>query len=157
MSIASTRALSLVNASTLLHHHASHAPMASDMPDVQHVLGPEERLLAMLPGADARGPATWVATSRRLIVITGSSDPDQDIAHVCHSGVMCVDVRTDPLGTTIKVRATGRHLRLHTSEAVLATHFGSLLRERAGLVASERTTHLPIESAHGTQRAAVRR
>ncbi len=128
------------------------------MPDVQHVLGPEERLLAMLPGADERGPVTWIATSRRLIMLTESNDPDRDIAHVCHSCVTCVDVRSDPLGTTIRVRATGRHLRLHTSEAVLATQFGSLLRERAGLVAPERAPRRPVESSrHYPQRAAIQR
>lgn len=131
--------------------------MASDMPAVQHALGPEERLLAMLPGADERGPVTWIATSRRLIMLTESNDPDRDIAHVCHGCVTCVDVRTDPLGTTIKVRATGRHLRLHTAEAVLATQFGSLLRERAGLVSPERATRLPFDVPRTQQRVATRR
>ncbi len=130
--------------------------MASDYLDVQHVLGPEERLLAVLPGVDARGPATWVATTRRLLVLSDAANQDQDIAHVCHGCVTCVDVRTDPIGTTIKVRATGRQLRLHTGEAVLATQFGSLIRERAGLVTPERSLRWPMEFALSSARTAVR-
>ncbi len=160
MSKASPRALSLVNPNTLSQQHATHgthAALASDIPEVQHVLGPEERLLAMLPGQDACGPVTWIATTRRLIVLTQSSDPDRDVAHVYHGCVTCVDVCTDPLGTTIRVRATGRQLRLQTREAVLATQLGSLLRERAGLVASEPARQWPTGPTVSQQQVAAQR
>lgn len=105
---------------------------ASEMPDIQHVLGPEERLLAVLPGSNERGPVTWIASTRRLIVLA-AAHPDQDIAHVSHAAVTCVELRTDPLGTCVRVRATGRQLSMQTMDAALATQFGSLLRERAGI------------------------
>ncbi len=132
VSAASNRALSLLHASSSESRRTARETFESEVPDIQHVLGPEERLLAVLPGTDARGAVTWIASTRRLIVLT-AAHPDQDIAQVSHAAVTCVELRTDPLGTTLRVRATGRQLTMQTLDAALATQFGSLLRERAGI------------------------
>lgn len=128
------------------------------MPDIQHVLGPEERLLAVLPGTNDRGPVTWIASTRRLIVLA-AAHPDQDIAHVSHAAVTCVELRTDPLSTCVRVRATGRQLSMQTPDAALATQFGSLLRERAGIglpQASSRPTLEPMPVNHHAAARQVR-
>ena len=153
MSAASNRALSLMHASD--SRRAVRDTFASDMPDIQHVLGPEERLLAVLPGTDERGPATWIASTRRLIVL-GTAHPDQDIAHVSHAAVTCVELRTDPLGTTLRVRATGRQLSLQTLDAALATQFGSLLRERAGIGLPQASVRPSLEPMPGHHHVAAR-
>jgi len=127
--------------------------MTADFFDIHNALGPEERLLAVLRGTDERGPTNWVMTSRRLLVL-GASQPDQHIAHIAHGAVTCVEQRTDPVGTLLRVRATGRQLTMSTIDAAQATHFCSLLRERAGIgtpsVANTRVHHLA--EATGTAR-----
>ena len=128
--------------------------MTADFSDIHNALGPEERLLAVLHGTDERGPTNWVMTSRRLLVL-GATHGDQHVAHVSHAAVTCVDQRTDPVGTLLRVRAMGRQLMLCTIDAAQATHFCSLLRERAGIVvpvvANPRSRHLT--EASGNARA----
>jgi hypothetical protein len=119
--------------------------MTADFSDIHNALGPEERLLAVLHGSDERGPTNWVITSRRLLVL-GTSQREPHIAHVAHAAVTCVEQRTDPMGTVLRVRATGRQLTMSTIDAAQATHFCSLLRERAGIgvpsVSASRARHL---------------
>ena len=99
---------------------------------IHQVLAPEERLLAVLQGVDARGTVVWVITPRRFIVIAG---PDllNGIVQLPLSAITCVDLRTDPVGSQLRVRATGRHFCMHTTDAAEAMECGALLRERAGL------------------------
>ncbi len=106
--------------------------LTADFSDIHNALGPDERLLAVLHGNDERGPANWVITSRRLLILA-QTHPDHDVAHVMHAAITCVELRADPLGTSLRVRATGRQLTLQTIDAAQATQFCSLLRERAGL------------------------
>jgi hypothetical protein len=106
--------------------------LTADFSDIHNALGPDERLLAVLHGSDDRGPANWVITSRRLLML-GQTHPDSSVAHVMHAAITCVEMRADPLGTSLRVRATGRQLHLHTLDAAQAAQFCSLLRERAGL------------------------
>jgi hypothetical protein len=106
--------------------------LTADFSDIHNALGPDERLLAVLHGNDERGPANWVITSRRLLILA-QTHPDDDIVHVMHAAITCVELRADPLGTSLRVRATGRQLTLQTIDAAQATQFCSLLRERAGL------------------------
>ncbi len=106
--------------------------MTADFSDIHNALGPEERLLAVLHGTDERGPTNWVITTRRLLVL-GPATHDQHIAHVSHAAITCVEQRTDPVGTLLRVRATGRQLTMSTIDAAQATHFCSLLRDRAGI------------------------
>lgn len=106
--------------------------LTADFSDIHNALGPDERLLAVLHGSDERGPANWVITSRRLLILA-QTHPDDDVAHVMHAAITCVELRADPLGTSLRVRATGRQVHLQTIDAAQATHFCSLLRERAGL------------------------
>ncbi len=131
MSVKSNRSLSLVDGAAD-SSRAVHTTFVSDVKAVQHVLGPEERLLAVLHGSVESKPITWVATTRRLIVLH-AAHPEREIVHVSHAAVTCVEMRSDPLGTAIRVRATGRQLVLHTLDAAQATSFSSLLRERAGI------------------------
>lgn len=135
--------------------------MTADFSDIHNALGPEERLLAVLHGTDERGPTNWVITSRRLLVL-GASSRDQHIAHVTHSAVTCVEQRTDPVGTLLRVRATGRQLTMSTLDAAQATHFCSLLRDRAGIgmptVATTRVRQLTETTASArAQHASPRR
>lgn len=99
---------------------------------VQNALGPDERLLAMLQGHDARGPVTWLVTNCRLVMLS-SARPDDAIATVANSAITCVEVRTDPAGSWVRVRATGRQHTLTVADAAHATTFCHVLRERAGI------------------------
>jgi len=125
--------------------------MTADFSDIHNALGPEERLLAVLHGTDERGPTNWVMTSRRLLVL-GVAQRDQHIAQVAHAAVTCVEQRTDPVDTLLRIRATGRQLTMSTIDAAQATHFCSLLRERAGIgvpvVAATRVRHLTEASGN---------
>ena len=99
---------------------------------VQNALGPDERLLAALPGHDARGAVTWLLTNQRLIVLSATVHDDV-CATVSTSAITCVELRTDPMGTWLRVRATGRQCTLSHSDAAQAAKFAQLLRERAGI------------------------
>lgn len=99
---------------------------------VQNALGPDERLLASLPGHDARGSVTWLLTNQRLIVLSATVHDDV-CATVSTSAITCVELRTDPMGTWLRVRATGRQCTLSQSDATQAAQFAQLLRERAGI------------------------
>jgi hypothetical protein len=108
---------------------------ASGAPDValiHSVLAPEERLLAVLQGVDAKGSVSWVLTPRRFIALPGTGSTDQ-VVQVPHASVMCVELRTDPLGTFLKVRAMGRQFAMQTLDAAEGTEFCTLLRDRAGI------------------------
>jgi hypothetical protein len=108
---------------------------ASSRPDrglVQHVLGPDERLLAMLPGQDARGAVTWLVTNFRLVMLS-QARPDDAITTIPVSSVCCVEQRTDPVGTWLRVRATGRQYALSHIDPLPASQFCAVLRERAGI------------------------
>jgi hypothetical protein len=99
---------------------------------VQNALGPDERLLGMLQGHDARGPVTWLVTNARLIRLSPTR-PDDALACVPTSAITCVEVRTDPTGTWLRVRATGHQFTLTHDDASQAAQFSHLLRERAGI------------------------
>lgn len=99
---------------------------------MQNALGPDERLLAMLHGSDARGTVTWLATNVRLVRLSHLS-PDSDIASVGHAAITCVEQRTDPVGTWLRVRATGQQHCISNVDATAAAQFCAVVRERAGI------------------------
>lgn len=111
----------------------AHSP--PDVAAIRRALAPEERLIALLQGVDRTGLVRWAITPRRLLVLPDSGRDDL-IVQVPHAGITCVELRTDPLGTWLRVRATGRQLALHTPDAAEATEFCTLLRERAGIGAA---------------------
>jgi hypothetical protein len=99
---------------------------------VQNALGPDERLLATLSGPEAGGTVTWLLTNRRLITLT-SGAPEEAIATVDTGAITCVEHRTDPSGSWLRVRATGRQFTRSYADNAQAAHFCQLLRERAGI------------------------
>ena len=110
-------------------------PVSHARPDIAAIrsaLAPEERLIALLQGVDRSGLVRWAMTPRRLILLP-EADPADGVVQVPHAAITCVELRTDPLGTWLRVRATGRQLSLHTPDAAEATEFCTLLRERAGI------------------------
>ncbi len=109
----------------------------------------------MLQGADARGAVTWLVTNLRLLMLR-QSEPDADITMVCNAAITCVEQRSDPVGTWLRVRSTGRTFTLTDIDPVQASHFCSVLRERAGIGTSQPST--PHSAGAPTpRRAATRR
>ncbi len=112
--------------------HAVRASTRAERALVQNALGPDERLLAMLPGGDAQAPITWLVTNVRLVMLCATGC-DEQITSVSNSAVCCVEQRTDPMGTWLRVRATGKQYTLSNIDPVLAAQFCAVLRERAGI------------------------
>jgi len=124
--------LSIVAAPMASMRPATRSPARAERALVQNALGPEERLLAMLHGSDASGTITWLATNARLVMLS-HADPDEHIATVSHAAITCVEQRTDPVGTWLRVRATGQQYSLTNVDATAAAQFCAVLRERAGI------------------------
>lgn len=135
MSVLFPHALSLVAAPTTSMHSASRTPSRAERALVQNALGPDERMLAMLHGRDVRGTVTWLATNVRLVML-GHSTPDSDIASVSHASITCVEQRTDPVDTWLRVRATGQQHCISNVDATAAAAFCAVVRDRAGIGAS---------------------
>lgn len=148
MSVSSTLPLSLVTAPSAATRSTSRSPRP--LPEfgghvraaaerglaerglVQNALGPDERLLAMLQGHDPRGPVTWLVTNCRLVMLS-SARPDDAIATITNAAITCVELRTDPAGSWLRVRATGRQHTLSVADAAQGAAFCQVLRERAGI------------------------
>lgn len=134
----SPTSMTLVSDSRDRASHAARSALVRDAhtpPDIaaiRRVLAPEERLVALLQGVDRGGMLCWAITPRRLVVLPDSGR-DEQVVQVPHAAITCVEMRTDPLGTWLRVRATGRQLALHTLDAASAAEFCTLLRERAGI------------------------
>jgi len=124
--------LSLVAAPLTSMRPASRTPSRAERAFVQNALGPDERLIGMLHGSDARGTVTWLATNARLVMLSHLT-PDSNIASVGYSVITCVEQRTDPVGTWLRVRATGQQHCLSNVDAVAAAHFCAVVRDRAGI------------------------
>jgi hypothetical protein len=127
--------LSIVAASAVPMRPATRTPARAERALVQNALGPDERLLAMLHGSDASGSVTWLATNVRLVMLSHAA-PDEQIATERHAAITCVEQRTDPVGTWVRVRATGHQYSLTNVDATAASQFCAVLRERAGIGAS---------------------
>jgi hypothetical protein len=112
------------------------ASARADRAHVQNALGPDERLLAMLPGGEPSAPITWLVTNVRLVMLCATGC-DEQITSVSHSAVCCVEQRTDPMGTWLRVRATGKQYTLNHIDPVQAAQFCAVLRERAGIGATQ--------------------
>jgi hypothetical protein len=121
---------------------ATRASLRADRALVQNALGPDERLLAMLPGGDAHAPSTWLVTNVRLVMLC-TTGCDEQITSVSNAAVCCVEQRTDPMGTWLRVRATGRQYTLSNIDPVQAAQFCAVLRERAGIGAVEPPARRP--------------
>lgn len=135
MSVLFPPSLSLVAAPMASMRPASRTPSRAERAFVQNALGPDERLLAMLHGSDARGTVTWLATNARLVMLSHIT-PDADIASLNHSAITCVEQRTDPVGTWLRVRATGQQHCISNVDAAAAAQFCAVVRDRAGIGAS---------------------
>jgi hypothetical protein len=114
---------------------ATRTPSRAERAFVQNALGPDERLLAMLQGSDARGHVTWLATNVRVVMLSHAT-PDDQIASVSHSTITCVEQRTDPVGTWLRLRATGQQHGISNVEPSAASQFCAVVRERAGIGAT---------------------
>lgn len=132
MSVSLPPSLSIVAAPMASMRPASRTPSRAERAFVQNALGPDERLLAMLHGSDVRGTVTWLATNVRLVLLSPST-PDADITSVGHSAITCVEQRTDPVGTWLRVRATGQQHCISNVDASAAAQFCAVVRERAGI------------------------
>jgi hypothetical protein len=132
VSVSFPPSLSIVAAPQASMRPASRTPSRAERAFVQNALGPDERLLAMLHGTDARGTVTWLATNVRLVMLAHST-PDADITSVGHSAITCVEQRTDPVGTWLRVRATGQQHCISNVDASAAAQFCAVVRERAGI------------------------
>lgn len=132
MSVSYPPSLSIVAAPQASMRPATRTPARAERALVQNALGPDERLLAMLHGSDVRGSITWLATNARLVILS-HAEPDDHIATVGHAAITCVEQRTDPIGTWLRVRATGQQYTLMNVDAAAASQFCAVLRERAGI------------------------
>jgi len=124
--------LSLVAAPAVSARSTARSSSRMERGLVQNALGPDERLLAIVHGSDARGPVTWLATNQRLVVLSQAT-PDDHTATIGHAAITCVEQRTDPVGTWLRVRATGQHHAISNVDASTASQFCTVLRERAGI------------------------
>lgn len=124
--------LSLVTAPATPARPAARSSSRLERGLVQNALGPDERLLAIVHGSDVRGPVTWLATNVRLVVLSHAT-PDDHIATIGHAAITCVEQRTDPVGTWLRVRATGQHHAISNVDASTASQFCAVLRDRAGI------------------------
>jgi len=100
----------------------------------------------MLHGSDGRGTITWLATNLRLVMLS-YAEPDGHLATVGHAAITCVELRTDPVGTWLRVRATGQLCTLMQVDAVSASHFCAVLRDRAGLDAGAPPARPPARAS----------
>jgi hypothetical protein len=135
VSVISQPSLSLLTAIPSSARAAVRAASRADRGLVQNALGPDERLLAMLHGHNKQGSVTWLATNFRLVMLA-SSRPDDASAAIATTAITCVEQRTDPMGTWLRVRATGQQYCITGVEPAQAAQFCAVLRERAGIGAS---------------------
>lgn len=132
MSVLSQPSLSIVTAIPSSSRRPARSADRAERGLVQNVLGPDERLLAMLHGQGKHGSVTWLATNFRLVMLS-SAQPDEVSAALATSAITCVEQRTDPVGTWLRVRATGQQYCINHVEPAQAAHFCAVLRERAGI------------------------